>query len=725
MTFPAQSFPDARLSGRDAQQQLYSHFAGGNEDERLHCCDVGSCIKPLLEAMGWRGEARHLMESLPHFEDVDSIEAVRAVFARLNYETSARQETLANINDAMLPCLFEDHAGKVSVLLERDGTQVRTFDGAHRAEVIVDADGTPGTAYIISEAGLEEEEGRIKEYGWMAVLLRKFRGLIWQLFAITFVINVFALAVPIFIMNVYDKVIGTRSQEVLMYFLLGIAIIVAADVALRAIRARAVAYLGARCETLIGGAAFQQLLNLPINMTERAPIGAQITRIKQFEGVRDIFTGTIASTVLDLPFMVVFLVAIILIGGPVAWVAAVLIALYGIMAAITIPLTKHHVGVTGEARSRLQNFLIEMLSKHRTLRDNRSETVWNQRFRQLIGDSIIRHFRSQQLNLAVQTLSQTFVMGAGVATIWIGTLRVMEGEMTVGALIAVMALIWRVLAPLNSAFLTLNRLGQTVQTIKQVNGLMRLKLERVPGEIPSFYRSFEGAVSLSRVGFRYTARSEPALMGVNAEIGPGQFVAITGPSGAGKSTMLKIAAGLYQPQAGTIQIDGLDLRQIDIGELRHAIAVVPQKVTFFHGTIDQNIRLAHPTASDEDIERACREARLDDYASALPEGRSTRLTSELQHNMPDGLRQRLMLARAFVKDAPILLLDEPANNLDRSGEEGLLKKLESLRGRATVLMVTHRPSHMRLADRVLYLEQGQLIHDAAPEQVLPLIMDPA
>lgn len=696
-----------------------------SNDERLSGCAVGSCLKPLLDALGWRGEERHLMESLPHLEQADNIETLRAVLAQLNYDTQPRRSSLKGIAEAMLPCLFVNREGHVSVLLSRDGDTVRMFDGEIRKQVEVEADGTAGTAYVICESSFDDEQKRIERLGWMSVLIWKFRTLICQLLVMSFVINMFALAIPVYIMNVYDKVIGTSSKEMLLYFLVGIGIVVAADVALRILRARAIAYLGTRCEALVGAAAFQQLLYLPVTMTERAPIGSQITRIKQFEGMRDIFSGTIANTALDLPFMLVFLAAIMLIDGAVAWVAVALIALYGVMAAVTIPLTRQNIAATGEARSKLQNFLIEAVANHRTVRDNNAEWLWSDRFRHLLGHSIAQQFRAQQLNLTVQTLSQTLVMAAGVATLWIGTIRVMGGEMTVGALIAVMALTWRVLAPLNAGFLALNRLGQTAQTFRQINALMRLKLERAPGKVPTFFRKFAGAISMSRLGFRYGARAEPALMGVDLNISPGELVAVTGRSGAGKSTLLKIISGLYQQQAGSTQIDGVDVRQIDPGELRHAIAVVPQKASLFHGTIDQNLRLAHPTASEDDIARACREARLDDYLASLPAGRHTRLTTELQRSMSAGVRQRLMLARAFVKDAAIVLMDEPATNLDDIGEQGLLEKLKSLHGKATVIMVTHRPSHMRLADRVVYMERGQIVHDARPEQVLPLIMKDA
>ena len=712
----------ARNSSESVRSRPVAGYSGVTIDAGLETCGAGRCLIPLLDALGWRGERRHLLEALPHFEPVDDIETLRAILARLNYDTRPKKIPLSEMTDTVLPCIFTVDGETASLALEREGERLRVLHGDSRAEQWIDAGKTAVTAYLMSEINCDDERKEILKHGWMAVTVGRFKTLLMQLLGITFLINVFAMAVPVYTMNVYDKVIGTRSQESLIYFFAGIAIVVAADVALRVIRSRATAYLGARCEALLGAASFQQLLYMPINMTEKAPIGAQITRVKQFEGVRDIFTGPIANTVLDLPFILVFLLAIILIGGQIAWVPVGLIVVYGVMAVITVPLTRHHIGVTGAARSGLQNFLIEMVSKHRAVRDNNAEEIWLRRYRQLAGKSVICHFRSQQLNIVVQTLSQAMVTAAGIGTLWIGTLMVMAGDLTLGALIAVMALVWRLLAPINSAFLSLNRLGQVVQTFVQINGLMRLGVERVPGQVPSIYRQFKGEIKVERLGFRYGPRAEPALVGTTLSIPAGQFVVITGPSSSGKSTLLKLIAGLYSPQTGAVRIDGIDVRQLDAGEVRHAIGFVPNKKTFFHGTIDQNIRLAHPTATNEEIERACWEARVYDFAESLPEGRSTKLTAELQHRMPEALRQRLVLARAFVKEAPIYLLDEPAQGLDDSGETGLMEKIMALRGASTVVMTTHRPSHMQVADRIIYMDRGQVVHDGPPEQVLPLIL---
>lgn len=717
----AMSGPGAANAVHEQQRKLEDVFESGPLDHSNETPGPAACLQPLLSAIGWRGEPRHLFEALPHFDEIDTIDDLRAVLARLNYSTRCENLSMSELHNDILPCLFCTGDGRVLVILEATEHGLVVFDSSALERRVMKPRRTSGQAYLIAEIDVRGEQKQVVDHGWMAVLVRRFKRLFVTLLVMTFVINMFALAVPVFVMSVYDKVIGARAPDVLAYFVAGIMIVVLADLALRAIRGRALAYLGSRASTLLSSAAFQQILHLPIAMTERAPIGAQLSRLKQFEGIREIFTGTIATAILDLPFMVVFLAAIVLIGGPVAWVPVTLIALFAIMAAITVPMTRQSVTECGEVNAQMQNFLIEMTAKHRAIRESNAIDIWLERYRELSSDVIARNARSQQISHVIQTLAQSMVMASGVATLAIGTLQVMAGEMTMGALIAVMALVWRVLSPIQALFLSINRLNQVVQSFRQINQVMRLPLERQPGQLPSFYRKFQGAIALMRVSFRYSPKSEPALMGVSLEIPPGQVVAVTGPSGSGKSTLLKIIAGLYAPQAGAVQIDGLDLRQLDVGELRHAIGYVPQTATFFYGTVDQNIRLAHPSAADRDIAVAGGSAGMKQCAQALPEGRETRLDSSFRRRMPDGIKQRLMLTRAYVKNAAIYLFDDPANNLDGPGDQSFMKKVNKLRESATVVLVTHRPSHMRLADRVIYMEHGMVVHDGKPEQVLPLI----
>lgn len=683
--------------------------------------DVASCLVPLLSALGWAGNHRHLVEALPHFADTLDVQDLRDILANLNYTSRPLRTRLSDIDERLLPCLFIPDDGPALVLLRNHHGEATVFDGGTSTITQIKATRRSGTAYFFSPGDdvLSKAPNAAETGQWFGSVARRFRGLVLQMLGITIVTSMMALAVPLFIMIVYDRVITSRSEMTLFYLAAGVGLALAIDFALRVVRARILAYIGARIDMIVGIATFQQIIHLPVTMTERATVGAQVSRLKQFEAVREFFTGPLAGIFLELPFTLLFILVIAIVAGPLAWIPVVLTALFALLGLAIIPSMRRAVAESGDARAQRQGFVIELLTHMRSIKTGASEDVWSQRYRELSARSAVTNFRTTQVSVLVQTVSQVLMTAAGIATMGIGTLLVMAGDLTIGALIASMALVWRVLSPLQLGFLSLTRLEQIRLGLRQINQLMSLKLERQPGNVCRRYRSFKGELTFQRVSLRYLPNAEPALLGAELAVEPGEIVAITGPSSSGKSTLISLVAGLYQAQAGAVLIDGIDIRQLDIEELRAAIAYVPQTCHLFHGTIAQNLRLANPTASDTQLSQAVLEAGLLNDILALPDGFETRLTDQLQRQLPAGLKQRMMLARAYVKDVPIYLMDEPASNLDDEAEAALCRKLQSLRGQTTVLMVTHRPSHMRLADRVVYMQGGRVVMAGPPDVVLP------
>jgi ABC-type bacteriocin/lantibiotic exporter with double-glycine peptidase domain len=679
-----------------------------------------ACLDPLLMALGWHGVERHLFEALPHFDPIATIDDLRAVLVRLNYRTEPCRARICDIAADAFPCLFES-GGKIYVLLgsEEDGV-LTAFDGETQQFVDIDNLAMAGTAYLLTPIDVRADREALQKGNWLAAVALRFKRLLLMMLGLGAITNLFALALPLYVMTVYDKAIGARATEVLAALTIGIAVIVVMDMVLRAIRARAQAYFGARLDNLVGNHAFSQLLYMPVTMTESASIGGQFTRLRQFESVRETFTGPLANALIDIPYTVVFIAAIAAIGGHLAWVPVVLMAVYALVGMFVVPRIRAHVLAAGEVKSKLQNLVMEMLARQRTIRNVSAEQVWIDRFRGLSAEFNRKNLETRALNFNTQTLSQTMMLVAGTAMLGFGTLHALDGALSAGALIGVMALTWRVLNPLNQAFVSLTRLGQTLQSVEQVNKLMRLPVERIPNELPSAYRSFKGAVTVSRLIFRYASRQEPVLRGMNFSIKPGEVVVLTGASGAGKSTTLKMILGLYVPQGGAVLADGLDVRQLNAGEWRHAISYAPEHLQLFYGSVAQNLKLANPTATDVDVTRAAEEAGVLDpeFALYLPEGVETRLTGQRLHAMPDELKQRILLARAFVKPAPIYLLDSPANNLGTAGQKLLMGKIARLRGRSTVIIVSHRREMMEMADRVIVLERGQVAIDGPAQKVM-------
>jgi ABC-type bacteriocin/lantibiotic exporter with double-glycine peptidase domain len=475
------------------------------------------------------------------------------------------------------------------------------------------------------------------------------------------------------------------------------------------------AYFGARIDSLISMRSFEVILNMPVSMIESAPIGTQVSRLKQFESMRDFFTGTLASSLVDIPFIFIFIIAIAIWGGHLVWVPVSLIAIYAALAAITIPMTRSYAREISSAKQRRHLLLQEIFSKRRAIRAISAEEIWITRHQYLSGH------RARRFNNIQQYLGEMLVSVSGIATLGLGALHVSNGSMTSGALIGTMALVWRVLAPVQSTYLSLPRIEQAIQTFKQIDRLVKIRSERDAHAQRSFFRHFKGKISTQRLAFRYAQRPEAVLRNIQLEIKPGEMVAITGASGVGKTTLLRIMAGLYPPAFGAVLVDDMDLRQIDPAEWRSQMAFLPETANFFYGSLAQNIRLSRPDATDADVMRALTEMGLDREERLMSGGIDKRLTAADFESLPDALKQRMALARCFIKDAPIFLLDNPAASLDTLSELHLLNKFSALRGRATVVFTTFRPSHMRLADRVIVLRDGQVALDGPPEKVLERI----
>ncbi|PCI43121.1 MAG: lantibiotic ABC transporter [Alphaproteobacteria bacterium] len=681
-----------------------------------------SCLIPLLDALGWRGNIRGLFEALPHFADSLDLTEFRNTLAHLHYKTVQSSACVSQIDARLFPCIFESQEGHPIVILSREKDGIRIFDSADRTEKFLEDTSVTGKAYFISSQYSSQTNRKKQEKpreNWVGDLALRFKATIKQLFAMTLILNIFALLVPLFIMAIYDQVIPSKSGETLAYLAGGIAFAILCEILLRITRTGFVAYLGARVENIVTVGTFQKLLSLPPSMTESSSIGAQISRLKEFDTIKGLFSGTLVNIALELPFVVIFLAVIAILGGSLAYIPMAMMGIFGLVAFIMLPSMKRNVIITSRHKSEKHGFLVESMSNLKTIKQTASEQSWLDRFRHLSADTAYAHFRTSQVSLLMQSLAQAIMMGAGVATVGFGVLKILAGDMTIGALIACMALVWRVLSPLQSLFLTLTRLEQTINSVKQINMLMKITSEEDPSPSNLSHREFAGHIIMDRISFRYRPNTEPALLGVTFEVKPGEMLSIIGPNASGKSTTLKLLLSMNRPQAGQIILDGMDIRQINPITLRRAIAYVPQESHFFHGTIAQNLRLAQPMATAEDLNEACIKANVLDEINELTYGFETRIGDQSIQSLPSSFKQRIALARAYLKNAPILLLDEPAKTLDFAGDAAFMRSLESMKGKITILMISHRPSHIKMADKVLVLKDGMVDKFGTPADIFP------
>ena len=712
-------FAATQVSAAQKAEHLQAALCQDESVESEDLRPLAACLIRLLMDLRWRGEPRQLAEALPHFATELDLTDVRNILSNLGFRTQPLRERLQKIDRRLLPCLYVTNRGETYVAISARGDAFTVFDGATRAIRTVSSEIGPGTAFIVEPISREEEVLDRSRTDWFRDLAERFRPVVLRMLAVTFVTNMLALAVPLYVMSVYDHVIAGNSRTTLVFLVTGVLLVLSCDFGLRLLRGRALAHIGARMDYLMGVSVFRHILHLPPVLMERAPIGAQVARIREFESLRDFFTSPLATVFLELPFVVIFLIAIALLGGWLVLIPLIMVVMFLLTGLVITPHLRRRVQEASRARSKRHGFLVEALTRMHDIKRLGAELIWFERFRTLSADAAAKDLHSRILSSLLQTSSHLIMTAAAIATLAFGAILVMGGHMTNGALSATMALVWHVLSPLQLMFSSVNRIEQVRIGVQQLNQLMRLTPEREPDRVAVEKKVFRGRVTFSRVSMRYNAESEPALLGVSFDVEPGEIVAIVGPNGSGKSSLLQLVCGLNQPQAGTIAIDGINIRQVDPIELREAMAYAPQYSTEFYGTVAQNLRLAQPTANNGDLRRACQMAGILDDIDALPEGFDTRLRDHSENQLPTGFRQRISLARAYLRQAPIMLLDEPASTLDEEGDRAFMEVLQHFRGKATILFVTHRPSHLKLADKVLLINEGRLDMQGPPDEVLP------
>ncbi len=684
-----------------------------------------AALLPLLKALGWSSFSRELAEALPHFsEDFDLID-LRNTLASLGYESQPHKRRLQEVNPQLYPCLYVCRDGHVLVLLEHLGDRIRYYDTRSGKEhEDMPQTGGAGTAYAFTDishkTATADQQGA---EGWSKRLVRRFRGLLIYLLSMTFLINVIALAVPLSIMFIYDKVIGSRSPDTLIYLLAGVFIVLSIDFGLRQLRARLLGTVAGRIDYLIGVETFKQLLYMPPLFTERSSVATQLSRLRQFDGVRDFLTGNGASVLLELPFGILSIIIIGLIAGPLAWVPVITLMIYLVLgASLAGPLCREQQR-HGMAKAGKQSMMLQTLEGLAEIKGAAAETTWAERFRETSGENASAAYKAAFTSAVVTSAGQLIMGLSALAVAGWGTFMVMGGELSIGGLIAVMALSWRILSPMQSAYLNIPQARQILKSLQQIDQLMKIDTERYNNHSARLLSNLKGRITVNRIAFRYAPDQDPAILGASFSIEPGELIVITGATGSGKSTLLKLIAGMYQPQAGAIALDNIDIRQIDATDLRRSIAYVPQDIKMFHGTIAQNLRLNNGLANREDLEAALREAGILDEVLSLPEGLETRIGDNITRHFPPGFIHGLALARALVRPTPVLLLDEPGASLDMRTDHILMRNLKRMRGKYTVIMVSHRPSHIRLADRAIYMHQGSVKFVGDPEKVVAHLME--
>jgi ATP-binding cassette, subfamily C, bacterial LapB len=535
--------------------------------------------------------------------------------------------------------------------------------------------------------------------------------------------NLFALATSIFSMIVYDRIIPNSAIASLYALLIGVGIVFASDFVIRSLRAYFLDVAGSRADLEIADAVFDQVIDLDMR-ARRGPAGSLASILKEFETIRDFFTSATLTTLIDIPFALLFIVVLYWIGGPMAWVPVIAWPLMIGAGLLLQPTMKRQSQLSHEDSQHKQGVLVETLNGLESIKALGAGAVMRRRWQEAVAHQARIGLQSRLLTTLAANWSNLVFMVSQVAVVTVGVFLAVEGKIGSGAVVAGSILCGRAIQPLAQLAQLLGRLNQSLASYDALSRIMALPREHPPGQERLAHDRLRGSIELRDVSFSYPGQTLPILEKVSLRIEPGERVAVIGRVGSGKTTLVKMLLGLYQPSSGAVMVGGSDVRQIDPADLRRNVGSVLQDVWLMSGTLRQNIALGADRPSDAQVLAASELAGVHEFAVLHPDGYQLRL-GEGGEGLSGGQRQAVGLARALIGDPPILLFDEPTSAMDPTAERLLLQRLKPAVQGKTLVLVTHKPSMLDLVDRVIVLERGRIIAQGPKEQVMRAGTQPA
>ncbi len=557
--------------------------------------------------------------------------------------------------------------------------------------------------------------GKVRLQHWFWGSLAENSRIYRDIMVAAFVVNMFALAMPLFTMNVYDRVLPNRATETLWVMALGIALIVIGDLVLRTMRAYFLDWASTRIDVKLTRRIMEHVLGIRLEQRP-ASVGSFANNLRSFETVRDFITSATITTFIDIPFGLIFV-------GVIAWIAwpmiipvmlgAVVILIYS----FSVQTKMHDLSETMYRASAIRNAtLIESLVGLETVKalgiEGQMQRKWEHSSHFLTEVSSKLRLLTTSINNGATSIQQLIT----VAIVVLGVYLVINGELTMGGLIACSMLASRALVPVAQTAGLLTQYHNAATSLTSLDEIMNRPVER-PADGTFLSRpALNGDIEFREVTFRYPGAEQDALTKVSFKIKAGEHVAILGRMGSGKTTIHKLILGLYQPTSGAILIDGIDARQIDPAELRRCIGYVQQDTQLFYGSMRDNLTISAPFVDDAAVLSAAHVGAIDEFINSHPKGFDM-LVGERGETLSGGQKQGVGIARAFISKPAILLLDEPTSAMDHSGEEAIKRRLLEATRNKTLLLISHRSSLYDLVNRIIVIDSGRIVADGAKEQV--------
>ena len=687
-----------------------------------------SCLAFLSKYYGKSFSEQALGSGLPLDNGRLTPELVPRAATRAGMDAKLVKKELADIPDLLLPCILMLKDGRACVLLSRTDEHCEVAwpelsDGHDEVETASLAEQYSGYVFYVrkryrfddrSKATLKTSHGH-----WFWDTLRRSTPIYRDVLLAALFINLFAIASPLFVMNVYDRVVPNLAMDTLWVLAIGMSVVLIFDFALKQMRAFLLDVAAKKSDILLSSQLFEKILNMKME-SRPASVGAFAKNVQEFESIREFITSATIAALVDVPFSLLFIAIIALVAGPLALVPLVAILVmvgYSLWAKKKI---RHEVEQGSRYSVQKNAHLVETLTGIEALKLASAESQFQKRWEDLVGHIATWNMNVRKFATSVGSVTGFVNQFATIAIVIVGVYQITDGNISMGAMIAGVMLTGRALGPFAQVSLLATRYNQAESALKTLDEIMNLPEEKVERYLHRPY--IEGAVQFNQVSFAYPGTENLVLKNLSFLIRPKESVAIIGRIGAGKTTIEKLLVGFYGASEGAIRLDGIDINQLSSADVRQKIGCLPQDINLFYGSIRDNITLGVPHVEDELILRAARLAGVTDFTDTDPDGLD-RQVGERGAYLSGGQRQAVALARALLFNPPVLVLDEPTSNMDSFSEKRVKQQLSGLTADKTFVLITHKFSMLDLVDRVIVLEQGQIVADGPRDKVMTLLRD--
>ncbi len=659
-----------------------------------------------------------------------SLELAERAAARAGMSAKLQRLALDRIDGAALPAILILRDNQACVLLGWEGAD----SGDERARVLLPETGQGSVGLTRADlvqrySGVtlfvrphfrfdartpEVRAPKARHWFWSALLTQRFvyRDVLWA----ALLINLFALAFPMFSMNVYDRVVPNNAIETLWALAVGVLLVLGADLFMRLLRSHFVDEASARIDVQISATLMEKVLGLRLEHRPES-VGSFAANLRGFEQVRDFIASSTVTALIDLPFALLFV-------GVMAWISpwlavpVVVAFLIILVMGYVLQHRLHQLSETTYKAGALRNAtLIESLTAIETIKSQGAESVVQSKWERANAFLARTNVKMRALSSSAMYSTSTLTQLVSVTLILIGVYLISQKELTMGALIAASMLSSRALSPAGQIVGLLMQYQGARTALESLNKIMDKPVERPEGVSFIQRPQLRGDIEFRNVKFAYPNRQDSALEGLSFKIAAGERVALIGRVGSGKSTIQRLIMGLYQPTDGAVLLDGIDLRQLDPADVRRNCGCVSQDVTLFYGTLRENIAFGMPYADDSAVVAAAEVAGMTDFVNRHPRGFDMTV-GERGESLSGGQRQSVGLARAVLHNAPILLLDEPTSAMDFSTEAQITAKVNAFAQHKTVVLVTHRTSMLAMVTRVIVVDGGKIVADGPRDRIM-------